>query len=205
MVFLCISVAMMHSVLIERDKVRQVAISYRDNQMSIYQSLVKEFEQDLQRWGAQIEQDTLTISFQTGDTMFETGSSELSLPYQAILAEFFPRYLTILSPFHNSIEEIRLEGHTSSGWQQPGENAYFKNLALSQDRTRSVLKFVSSLPESQAFDEWITQYVAAVGYSSSRPILDSSGIEQAEQSKRVAFRVITNSEVKIKNILEKTL
>ena len=205
MVFLCISVAMMHSVLIERDKIRQVAVSYRDTQLAIYQSLVEEFSGDLKRWGASIDRDTLTIIFQTNDTMFATGSREVSIPYQTILAEFFPRYINVLLPFQGAIEEIRLEGHTSSEWQQSEEDAYFKNLSLSQDRTRSVLEYVSQLSSSKQHKNWITQHIAAVGYSSSRLIKDASGKEDKERSKRVAFRVITNSEMKIKHILEETL
>ncbi|MCO7226357.1 OmpA family protein [Pleionea sp. CnH1-48] len=207
MVFLCIAIAMMYSVSVERDKVRKMAVSYRDNQLAIYHSLVKEFDKDLSAWGATINRDTLTITFQTPDAMFATGDTQLSQPYQEILSEFFPRYLRVLTPFNASIEEIRLEGHTSSRWQQSNDAsvAYFNNLALSQERTLSVLQFVSALPSVTEHSRWITKHIAAVGYSSSRPVLDEYGQEAVEQSKRVAFRVITNSEVKIKNILEETL
>jgi outer membrane protein OmpA-like peptidoglycan-associated protein len=204
MVFLCISVAMIHSVMAEREKITAIAVSYQENQLSIYRALHNAFKTDLERWGANISDDTLTIVFQAPDAMFETGKTELSDRYKKILAEFFPRYMTVLQPFTDSIEEIRLEGHTSSGWgaTDPSGNAYYKNLKLSQERTRSVLRFVSTLTNVSEYKHWMKSHMAAVGYSSSRPILNARGEEDPVRSKRVAFRVITNADLEIKNILE---
>ena len=204
MVFLCISVAMIHSVMAERKKITTIALSYQENQLSIYRALVNTFDEDLERWGASISDDTLTIIFQAPDAMFETGKTELSARYKKILTEFFPRYMNALRPFTDSIEEVRLEGHTSSGWGAADfqDSAYFKNLALSQQRTRSVLRFVSTLENVSEYKKWMKGHLAAVGYSSSRPVLDSNGLEDPTQSKRVAFRVITNADLKIKTILE---
>lgn len=204
MVFLCIAVAMVYSVMTERKKITAIALSYQENQLAIYQALVSSFKDDLDHWGARISDDTLTIAFQAPDAMFETGKTQLSEHYQTILAEFFPRYMTALQPFTDSIEEIRLEGHTSSGWSSTiqGDHAYFKNLELSQERTQSVLRFVTTLEDVSQYKSWIKHHLAAVGYSSSRPVLDSQGKEDPLRSKRVAFRVITNSDLKIKNILE---
>ena len=204
MVFLCIAVAMVYSVMTERKKITAIALSYQENQLAIYQALVSSFKDDLDHWGASISDDTLTIAFQAPDAMFETGKTQLSEHYQTILAEFFPRYMTALQPFTDSIEEIRLEGHTSSGWSSTiqGDHAYFKNLELSQERTQSVLRFVTTLEDVSQYKSWIKHHLAAVGYSSSRPVLDSQGKEDPLRSKRVAFRVITNSDLKIKNILE---
>ena len=204
MVFLCISVAMIHSVVQERKKITTIALSYQENQMNIYRSLTHELQKDFTRWGASISDDTLTIVFQAPDAMFETGKTELSARYKNILAEFFPRYMTALRPYTGSIEEIRLEGHTSTGWGglNDQDSAYFKNLTLSQQRTRSVLKFVSTLSQVSQYKKWMTGHLAAVGYSSSRPVLNPQGLEDPTRSKRVAFRVITNADLKIKTILE---
>ena len=204
MVFLCISVAMIHSVLAERQKITAIALSYKENQLSIYNALVNSFKGDLDRWGASISDDTLTIVFQAQDAMFETGKTELSARYKGILEEFFPRYMHALKPFAESIEEVRLEGHTSTGWgvSDKSDNAYFKNLKLSQERTRSVLRYISSLDTITEYEDWMKVHLAAVGYSSSRPILNEHGLEDSVRSKRVAFRVITNADLKIKDILE---
>lgn len=204
MVFLCISVAMVHSVMAERKKITAIALSYQENQLNIYRALLDSFNVDLERWGASISDDTLTIVFQAPDAMFETGKTELSDRYKKILAEFFPRYMTALQPFTDSIEEIRLEGHTSSGWgaYDASGDAYYKNLTLSQERTGSVLRYVTTLNSVSKYQSWMKGHMAAVGYSSSRPVLKANGEEDSIRSKRVAFRVITNADLKIKNILE---
>ncbi|WP_105103053.1 OmpA/MotB family protein [Microbulbifer pacificus] len=206
MVFLCIAVAMMRSVMIEREKIRTIAMSYKENQLAIYESLQREFAADLPRWGATIDRDTLTVAFNNSDAMFDTGEASLSASYQIVFEEFFPRYMNVLAPFKASVEAVRIEGHTSSGWGQSSDRntTYFNNLRLSQDRARSVLRYVYTLDEVTTHHAWMMQNVAAVGYSSSRPIYNDDGSENIEQSKRVAFRVITNSETKIHSILEES-
>lgn len=204
MVFLFIAIALMLNAFKERDQIKQVAVAYQENQVAIYESLMQEFAADLERWNAEIDEDTLTFTFKSPDVLFEAGSRLLSDRYRELLNEFFPRYLKVLSPYKSSINEVRLEGHTSSSWNlnTPEDEAYFRNMKLSQDRTRSVLSFVYELPESRANIEWIKSHVAAVGLSSSRLILDDNGEEDAAKSRRVSFRVITNADIQIKRILE---
>ncbi|WP_346838864.1 OmpA family protein [Microbulbifer sp. SAOS-129_SWC] len=206
MVFLCISIVMMRSMMEEREKVRALAQSYRDNQLAIYQTLMREFADDLPRWGATIDKDRLVIAFNNSDAMFSTGAAELNANAQQVMRDFFPRYIAALKPYLGSIRAIHIEGHTSSEWGGGGsarEN-YFNNLRLSQNRSREVLYFVEGLvPEKEV--PGMLALVAAVGYSSARPVLRADGSEDPEKSKRVAFRVITNSEAQIHRILEEAL
>ena len=60
--------------------------------------------------------------------------------------------------FKHAIKEIRIEGHTSKFWKDstPSE-AYFLNMGLSQERTRSTLKFIMSLPVFKDDEEWFRQ------------------------------------------------
>ena len=81
------------------------------------------------------------------------------------------------------------------------ENHYFKNMELSQGRTRSVLNYVYNIPSSSPYRSWIKANIAAVGLSSSKPILNQYGQEDESRSRRVSFRVITNSDLQIKRIL----
>jgi outer membrane protein OmpA-like peptidoglycan-associated protein len=206
MVFLCISIVMMRSMMEEREKIRARAQSYRDNQLAIYQTLVAEFEDDLPRWGATIDKDRLIIAFNNSDAMFTTGEAEMNLQAQRVMENFFPRYITALKPYLGSIRAIHIEGHTSSEWGAGGSSNdnYFKNLRLSQSRSREVLHHVQGLvPEAEV--PGMLALVAAVGYSSARPVLRADGSEDPEKSKRVAFRVITNSEAQIHRILEEAL
>ncbi len=205
MVFLFMAVAYMYYVQVERENIKEIAVAYKDTQVAIYNDLVKEFEKDLPRWNAAIERDTLEVTFNNPDALFRSGSPELNPQFNAMLADFFPRYVAVLSRYRKAIEEIRIEGHTSSDWGSlHGEQAYFPNMALSQDRTRTVLQHVLSLLEAGDDREWVRSSFAAVGYSSSRRVIDNdTQQENSASSRRVNFRVITNSELQIRNIIEK--
>ena len=162
-----------------------------------------EFRDDLQRWNAELERETLTIRFRAPDILFATATSELKQEFQAVLSDFFPRYLGILHRFKSAIQEVRIEGHTSSMWAGAAntEDAYFKNMALSQSRTRSVLEFGLLLSASEPFREWARRHLTATGLSSSRLIL-SGGAEDPARSRRVEFRVLTNAKRQIVKIIE---
>lgn len=204
MVFLFIAIALMRNAFIERDKIKQVAIAYQENQVAIYEALNEEFESDLELWDADIDEDTLTFTFNSPEVLFETGQILLNPSYEKLLNSFFPRYMSVLEPFKSSINEVRIEGHTSSVWNRyhTADEAYFKNMELSQGRTRSVLEYIYNIPDVAAYRDWIKSNIAAVGLSSSKLISDVSGIEDRSRSRRVSFRVITNADIQIKRILE---
>jgi len=203
-VFLFIAVALMRDAMVERDKIKQVAIAYRENQLEIYQALQKEFGPNLATWNAEIDKDTLTFIFNSSETLFNDGETELSPSYQSLLENFFPRYMKVLERFSDSISEVRIEGHTSSIWNENTSDteAYFLNMELSQERTRSVLDYVYQLPSVNPYRSWIKGHIAAVGYSSSHPITNRFGQEDLDRSRRVTFRVMTNAETKIQQILD---
>jgi outer membrane protein OmpA-like peptidoglycan-associated protein len=202
-VFLFIAIALMRDAIISADKMREVAITYQQSQVDIFNALVDEFEDDLEQWDAEIDQDTLTFTFQSPDVLFETGQIALSERYQQLLADFFPRYLEVLGPYKDSISEVRIEGHTSSRWNRgtTDTQGYFLNMALSQGRTRSVLDYVYSLESVAPHRDWVKGHIAAVGLSSSKAIV-VDGREDLLRSRRVSFRVISNADVRIKQIIE---
>lgn len=204
MVFLFIAIALMRDAFIERDKIREVAVAYQENQVAIYDALVAEFEHDLNRWDAVIDPSSLTFTFQSPEVLFAVGKIDLSKRYRDLLGEFFPRYMEVLNQFAGSINEVRIEGHTSSIWNHrtTDTEAYFLNMALSQGRTRSVLAYVYELGEATPHRDWIKRHFAAVGLSSSRPVVDEQGNEKLERSRRVTFRVITNADIQMRQILE---
>lgn len=204
MVFMFIAVALMHKAFLERDQIKEIAVAYRQNQVAIYEALTKEFKKDLSRWDADIDKETLAFEFKSPDVLFGTGKTEVRPRFKEILADFFPRYLGILKRFKSSIDEIRIEGHTSSVWngRVTKTEAYFRNMWLSQGRTRSVLRYVYELPSIQPDRAWVKRHFAAVGFSSSRPVLDANGHEDRARSRRVTFRVVTNAETQIRKIIE---
>jgi outer membrane protein OmpA-like peptidoglycan-associated protein len=106
--------------------------------------------------------------------------------------------------YRDSIEEIRIEGHTSSIWNSstPPDSAYFLNMALSQSRTRSVLQYTLLLPQVADQRDWLKAHLTANGLSSSKRIMKADGTENQDGSQRVEFRVRTNADARIAEILK---
>lgn len=198
-VFLFIAISYMMSVV-------NAAEEYSNVRYALYQELLNEFRDDLPRWQAEIEDTTLIVRFREPEVLFEQGRANLQPVFKDILGDFFPRYLEILTQkrFKKSIVEVRIEGHTSSEWrhQVSAMSAYILNMQLSQTRTRRVLQYVSSLTTVQDKEEWLRAHLISLGFSSSRLITDAQGREDKEQSRRVEFRVVTDAEQRIHQILE---
>lgn len=204
-VFLFIAIAFMRHTQNEKRKIEDVAVAYQKNQVAIYNDLNQEFANDLDTWKASIDKETLSFQFNSPEVLFETGSSTLNGKFKTILDSFIPRYLQVLEKFRSSIDEVRIEGHTSSEWDEKtsADIAYFKNMELSQNRTRSVLDYAYfNTPIDSTKQEWVKSSFAAVGLSSSRIKKDQLGQEDRERSRRVSFRVITNADIQIRQILQ---
>lgn len=206
--FLLIAVTYMARVESDASRIREVAVAYTETRDALYEDLLAEFKDDLPKWKADLNRADLSIRFKDPDILFANGSSELKPEFQQILRDFFPRYERILaSPkYRDSINEIRIEGHTSSEWigvTNP-DVAYFKNMELSQARTRSALNLVLDLPESLTNRAWLKRFVTANGLSSSQPILNEDQTENLEMSRSVVFRIRTDAETRISKILEVT-
>lgn len=204
MIFLFIAISYMIDVIRDKERIKEIAITYNKLQVDLYDDLYKEFEKDLKDWNAVIDKRTISVRFESPEVLFEAGKDIIKPRFQEILIDFFPRYIEILSnaKYKNDIEEIRIEGHTSSDWiNTTGDSAYFNNMRLSQDRTRSVLEFATSLPEISKYKEWLKENLTANGLSSSKLII-TNGIEDKEASRRVEFRVKTNAERRIVKIIE---
>lgn len=207
MLFMLIAISFMVQVEAQSARIKKVAVVYDDMREGLYTDLLTEFRDDLPRWKAELDRD-LTIRFQEPEVLFDTGKALLKPAFNMILDDFFPRYVTILSSakYRDSIEEIRIEGHTSTLWSEktPPDEAYFKNMELSQTRTRSTLQHVLLLPALNEQKGWLTSRLTANGLSSSRTRLNADGSENPEASQRVEFRVRTNAEARLGEILKAT-
>ncbi|WP_396588869.1 OmpA family protein [Bermanella sp. R86510] len=205
MVFLLISVVFMIHVEWQRKKITDVAILYDTLRTQLYQDLLAEFAPDLPNWGAELDED-LTFRFNKTELLFERGESDLNPQFQNILSDFFPRYLKIITQekYRDDILEVRIEGHTSSGWlgANDEDEAYINNMELSQARTRSTLAYLLNLQPVQDEKTWLKDYLTANGLSSAKVIINASGIENEDRSRRVEFKVRTDAEGKIATILE---
>ena len=208
MIFLFISIIYMFNVERTQRQIKKVAVAYQELQIDLYDVLMKEFEEDLPKWQATIDQETMTIRFEEPDVLFRINSAEITPKFKNILNDFFPRYVRILNSekYRENIEEIRIEGHTSSEWRYATNetDAYFENMELSQDRTRSVLRYCLGLiQELPVRHGWARKHLTANGLSSSQLIYTGDNEEDRKKSRRVDFRTKTNAEQKVVEIIEK--
>ena len=207
MIFLFIAISFMNNFQTRANQVREIAVAYQELQDSLYNDLYDEFRDDLDDWQATIDRETLSVRFQGPTVLFPQGSAQATARFATILTDFFPRYLAIINSTHyrDSIEEIRIEGHTSSEWQVEvdEETAYFENMNLSQDRTRAVLRLCLRLVSNPEDRAWARRFITANGLSSSRLMLLPSGDENRRASRRVEFRTKTAAEQKVVEIIRK--
>lgn len=186
-------------------QVNSVVSEYSTSKNELGKDLCKEFSSDLEAWDAECDDANLIVRFKSPDVLFDTGQSVLKPQFQNVLSDFFPRYINLLNQekYKNSIEEIRIEGHTSSKWSEgvSDNEAYFLNMQLSQARTLSVLKYVLS-EKNTSSQAWTKDLLTANGLSSSKLINDTEGNEDKQGSQRVEFRVRTNADEHMKNIIE---
>ena len=168
--------------------------SFEILQDRIYNELHEEFRDDLNKWVAEIDRETLTVSFREPKIQFSTGSSEVKSEFKNILNDFYPRYLDVLWDFKNDIDELRIEGHTSTTWQKAIsiDDAYIKNMSLSQDRSKNVLIHILGL-NLGSNKNWAKDKIIANGMSSSKLLLKENGDEDKIRSQRTEFRVKVDS------------
>ena len=162
--------------------------------------LDSEFGNDFAKWGAILEDD-LTIRFTNQRVLFAVNSAQIELGgwFANMLEDFFPRYMgvitDILSKFgKNEILAIRIEGHTSSEYKDAGnESPYIKNMELSQNRARNILGYILALPQASEYQNNAYRLITANGLSSSKLIYNANGQEDKDASRRVEFKLLTNS------------
>lgn len=206
-IFLFVAIAFMIQIQQQQQQMTEIIVEYKQIKSEIYQALYEEFKEDFKYWDADIDKKTLSIRFQEPDILFASGSSEINPKFKSILNDFFPRYISILSKekYKKVIQEIRIEGHTSSQWygQNGTPDAYFKNMELSQARTRSVLEYTITLPSVKNEYNWMIEKITANGLSYSQRIMEN-GTENPIKSRRVEFRIRTNADEKMELLEEKS-
>lgn len=185
-------------------QIREQAVVLREKEHQLNDRLLAAFGPKLPGWGAEIDSASMILRFQRPDVLFETGSATLKPGFKTILNELFPEYIRILYEFRDDLEEVRIEGHTSKEWstQVSDMQAYFKNMGLSQDRTRAVLEYgLTETPLPPEHVTWARKRITANGLSSSHPV-EVNGEENREASRRVEFRVLTRAKEQLLKIVD---
>lgn len=220
MAFLFIAVLLL--VQNEREKIKleeskqlveSIVKEHKNYNHELNQALKQTFENDLKKWNAVILDDNI-IRFRGPEVLFPTGKSEITEHFELILSDFFPRYVRLLSEprFKRQIDEIRIEGHTSSTWETATtlDKRYTANAGLSQRRALEVLKYCFGVDQRKqkknceiqdSEKEWLTVVLRANGMAFARPV-QKRGKEDRKRSQRVEFRVKTKTEEQIDAILQ---
>lgn len=205
MVFLLIAVIYAKDADQRAQNVSEIVTEWQDTELEIYRALEQEFRNDLVKWNAEIERETLTVRFLSPEILFAAGKADLSDKFKSVLEDFMPRYVNLLSTrFDSKIDEVRIEGHTSSEWESEtsDNSAFIKNMWLSQARTREVLEYSLNLPDVQHLSPWMIKKVSANGLSSARLVI-TDGKENKPRSRRVEFNIKTKTKEALFRVLDK--
>ena len=200
LVFLFIAIGFMIEMQSQKDAMKDVASSYRDTKANLNETLYDKFEDDLKLWDANITKDN-AIVFNSPKVLFGVNSSKLKPEFKTVLADFFPRYVTILTSkgYIDEIEEVRVEGHTSNIWavSSSQKEIYLNNIKLSQNRAFEVLAYCYGLENSTIKQNraWIEQFFRADGMAFAK-------MKELKNARRVEFRVVLKSEDKVLKILK---
>ena len=209
LVFLFISISFMIQVQSDKDKMKDIAQSYKDTKVNLNEDLHSEFLEDMKKWDASITKDN-TIVFHSPEVLFEVNKSAISEDFKAILDDFFPRYLKILisKKYKDNIKDMKVEGHTSNDWISSisKEKIYLKNMQLSQKRAYMVLSYCYSLDNDLVKQNrlWLEKYFRANGMAFAKlkyKDINSTIVDQ-KSSRRVEFSVQMKTEDKIYEVLK---
>ena len=176
----------------KEERVRlSIAQEQKDREDKIRQFWKDKFNDKLEGWYAEIDKKKLTIRFSPPPptVLFDWNSDKLKDDFEDILDEFCPIFIVSLKDnFSDDIEEVRIEGHTSSYSQKPtGIENYIGNMKLSQGRARNVLEYCLGQEEVEQVWDWVVEKVTANGLSFSRLICEKAGAENEKKSRGSSF------------------
>ncbi len=210
-IFLFIAIAYMQ----QRNAVFE---DFKASKTALYQELDSTFKKDFQQWEVELDKN-LSIKFTNPDILFDPGQADLKPKFRELLNSFFPRYLAIITQekYKYKISEIRIEGHTDPlprSSNQGESDQYIANIQLSQDRARNVLKHIRTLSDYRNLSDsikirmqfWLTANGLSYGRTlddDKRLTFESKKSVNNKNSRRVEFRIITNSEQLVEEIIEK--
>lgn len=215
--FLFIAILMNQGLSEAQDEIKKITGESNEVRKELQESIKQNFSaEEIKRYNLDQENNIGAASFDKGDGRFLAGSSALTPEFQATLQVFLPKYIKSISNIYekdpNKIKEIRIEGHTSTEWFADNNGqlvtaneAYIKNMELSQNRTRAIIQFALSLPELVPYHSLIKEKLTANGLSSSQIIKKEDGSEDFDASRRIEFKVVVNDEATVKAIEENIL
>ena len=209
-VFLFVAITYIQNIELKNEEAKDIVENFTEVKEEIVESIKLEFMNEFGDWNALVDPSTLSFQFNSPEVLFKAGQSDLTPKFKEILNDFFPRYIDILKneEYKDYISAIQIEGHTSSEWGENSEElfAYIKNMDLSQSRSSKVLAYVLKMDGIGNVDIWTRNRISSIGYSSSQLKYKEEGeqiqqlIEDKKSSRRVAFRIVTDAELRLDQI-----
>lgn len=209
LIFMLIAVITISEVKQKEAENNKLVTDFQQTRLEIYKELDQTFGSHKDEWGIEVTND-LVVKFNNPDLLFDTDTATIKPEYSAILDQFIPLYLTIVNnpKYVDKIKEIRIEGHTADPTEQ--NPTYMSMVELSQTRANAVLEHIrdsktfESLPEQDK--NRLTFWFSANGLGNGRA-LDSGGEYRFKSnetvspiSRRVEFRIVTNSDELVNEI-----
>ena len=160
-------------------------------QGSIYDKLLTAFSKEIQNKQIVISKNC-TITLTSPTLLFKQGSFTLTTKQKYFLTPFSKKLTQFLSQNLNQIKTLEIIGHTSSEWQKTTDatSTYNLNMQLSLKRSFSVSRFIYATQNSNG-QKILKQLLKDSGYSYAK-LIKKDAVEDAKESRRVVFRIITN-------------
>ena len=135
--------------------------------------------------------------------LFSIRSAKINDRFDKVLEKFCGVWFGILYDEDQSLRNVQIEGHASSEWKgaETPEEAFEQNLNLSQERAAAVFNQCLKYIKNKKITEWARKKMAAIGFSSSRPVLNADGSENKKKSRRVVFALTTRFEEAVVEVL----
>lgn len=126
--------------------------------------------------------------------LFDAGQDTIKPDFDRLLQTFCRLWFETLYEQREALDTVQVEGHASSEYASLNtKEAFVKNLDLSQRRAAAVFGRCLALGGDDDVTAWARTAMAAVGYSSSRAIMEN-GIENRSASRRVVFALEPKTE-----------
>lgn len=144
-----------------------------------------------------------------GDILFPLNESELSPDGESVLLNLIPRYVEALrsnSGVWDQLRQIRVDGHADDtpprGEDTGSVGAYTYNLELSQDRARSVVRFLVESDALARYRDDIERYFVPAGRSSMDLVLAEDGSVDRERSRRIEITIELKDGELVEDLIE---
>jgi len=157
---------------------------------SIYKELEKNFAKEIKSEQLLLKKD-LSLTLYDSTLHFDIGVSTLNTKQKNLIKSIKPRLLKILDHYHDRIENLSINGHTSSVWNDyKFEKRYLKNMKLSTERAYNTLEVLFK-SNSKKDMKLLSELLQSSGNAYKKTI-----IKKGKEDKKASQRVVIQIELK---------